>query len=211
MKPGEKTLSANIYVIPPCSECQRRKKKCRHEDASGFGPAGNNTPGSSPDPVRVGDYHPQSILTDLSAPPDGRKIPSSTSQRSSFRLTRNASSDASMEKRLTEWWNHHRCRPALNPLHEHQQRYLEHVGAFLVLPRSTTDALVTPYISVIDGLVPVLDGTQFLQDYSKGLVSNFLIRAVCLVTCKTEQTAPFLRLHDGDPVLEPLVFAQKLH
>lgn len=167
----------------------------------------------------MGDYHPESILTDLSATLDGTQASQpqlsspeteSPSLQTRFRLSQTAL-DSSFEQRQTEWWNHHRNRPASRSLPEYRRKYLEAAGAFLVLPKSTTDILIPTYVSVIDGLVPIVDGTQVLRDYNSGKASNILVRAICLITCKTEQAVPFLRLNDDDPVLEPLVFAQKLY
>ncbi|KAL4864772.1 hypothetical protein BDV12DRAFT_188663 [Aspergillus spectabilis] len=74
----------------------------------------------------------------------------------------------------------------------HYQKYLEEAGAFLDLPRSTTDALLSISNAVLDDLASVVDGATVLRDYSNGKCSPYLVRALCLVICKTKQAAPFL-------------------
>ncbi|OLN87434.1 hypothetical protein CCHL11_09093 [Colletotrichum chlorophyti] len=55
-----------------------------------------------------------------------------------------------------------------------------------------------------------MDGAAVYRDYSNGHYSKYLVRAICLVTCKARQATPFLRLNENGPVLEPLDFASKL-
>jgi hypothetical protein len=52
---------------------------------------------------------------------------------------------------------------------------------------------------------------KVLRDYFKGQASELLIQAICLVICKAEQAAPFLRISEGGPLLEPLAFARTLY
>ncbi len=86
--------------------------------------------------------------------------------------------------------------------HEHlaelQQSYLTSVGSFQVLPKATQDILVTTYIVCINGLLPILHSGNLLRQYSTGRASRFLIQAICLVACKTQQAVPYLRLSETD-------------
>jgi hypothetical protein len=52
---------------------------------------------------------------------------------------------------------------------------------------------------------------KVLRDYYSGQASEFLIQAICLVACKTEQAAPYLRISQNGPLLEPLSFARTLY
>ncbi|CCF39573.1 hypothetical protein CH063_00030 [Colletotrichum higginsianum] len=95
-------------------------------------------------------------------------------------------------------------------LSDHHRRYLEDEGAFLRLPKSTTDNLLPIYNTFLDELIPLLDGRAMFRDYSNGLASIYLVRAVCLVACKTRQAAPSLRLYDDGPNLSQARFAASL-
>jgi hypothetical protein len=106
------------------------------------------------------------------------------------------------------WYNKHR-RTALN-VSDHYQRYLEEVGAFLVLPTATTGGLLPIYLSLLDDLIPVVNGASILRDYSNGQASIYLIRAMCLVVCKSKQAASFLRLSEDGPLLQPMMFTSKI-
>jgi hypothetical protein len=119
-------------------------------------------------------------------------------------------SAAEKKHRQLLWYKRQRRRPMRPDLTEAHRRYLEEVGAFLQLPRSTTDALLPIYTSLLDDLIPVLDGAGALRDYSNGQASPYLVKAICLVACKTKQAAPHLRLSDDSALLEPLKFARKL-
>ncbi|CAG9948118.1 unnamed protein product [Clonostachys rosea f. rosea IK726] len=113
-------------------------------------------------------------------------------------------------KRQTIWYRRYKSRLGTPTLSEHQRAYLEEVGALLVLPKTTTDALLPLYISLLDDLIPVVDGSRVFRDLSNGEASTYLVRAMCLVICKTKQATPFLRLTDDGPLLEHRKFASKL-
>lgn len=55
-----------------------------------------------------------------------------------------------------------------------------------------------------------MKGPDIVRDHSNGRSSTYLVKAMCLAVCKEKQAAPFLRLRDGGPVMEPLQFAAKL-
>lgn len=99
--------------------------------------------------------------------------------------------------------------------HEHlaepQQSYLTSVGTFRVLPKATQDILVTTYIACINGLLPILNSRKLLRQYSTGRASKFLIQAICLTACKTEQAVPYLRLSETGPLLTPIQFARQVY
>ena len=96
-------------------------------------------------------------------------------------------------------------------LSEPQRTYLRSVGTFRVLPRPTQDVLVTTYISSINGLLPILESGKLLRQYSAGQASRFLIQAICLVACKTQQALPYLRLSENGPLLSPIQFARNIY
>ncbi|KAI9871696.1 MAG: hypothetical protein M1823_008371, partial [Watsoniomyces obsoletus] len=77
--------------------------------------------------------------------------------------------------------------------------------------KTTQTAMVATYIACIDSLLPILDGTNLLRDYTSGEASIFLIQAICLVTCKIPEVAQFLRLYEDGPLLDPIPFSRSLH
>lgn len=96
-------------------------------------------------------------------------------------------------------------------LSESQKSYLMSVGTFRALPKETQDILVTTYIACINGLLPILDSGKLLRQYSMGQASRFLIQAICLVACKTQQAVPYLRLSETGPLLAPIQFARQIY
>ncbi|KAI4685294.1 uncharacterized protein J4E84_006021 [Alternaria hordeiaustralica] len=122
-------------------------------------------------------------------------------------LTSSAAHEA--ERRL-KWYEQHKIRTTTPSLSESYRKYLEEEGAFASLPKTTTDALLPLYISTLNDLTPITDGAAVFRDHSNGQASIYLVRAICLVVCKTKHAAPFLRLTDFGPLLEPLEFASKL-
>lgn len=93
----------------------------------------------------------------------------------------------------------------------HQRSFLQSVGALRVLPKATQDVLVTTYVACIDPLLPIIDCKKLLQDYTNGEASPFLIQAICLVACKTEEAIPYLRLYEEGQLMEQIPFARALH
>ncbi|KAK1721432.1 uncharacterized protein BDZ83DRAFT_555222, partial [Colletotrichum acutatum] len=91
-----------------------------------------------------------------------------------------------------------------------QRRYLEEEGAFLELPKSTTDSLLSIYNVLLDDLIPVVDGAAIFRDYSNGQASVFLLRAVSLIACKFRQAAPFLRIREDGAIMDQRHFASEL-
>ncbi|KAF7180578.1 hypothetical protein CNMCM7691_009869 [Aspergillus felis] len=55
-----------------------------------------------------------------------------------------------------------------------------------------------------------MDGARVFRDYSNEWSSPYLVKAICLVTCKMMQAAPFLRMKADGPLMAPLEFASKL-
>jgi hypothetical protein len=108
------------------------------------------------------------------------------------------------------WYERHRRRTIAPKLSDSHRKYLEEAGAFLQLPQATTDALLPLYISLLDDLIPIVDGAAVFRDYSNGQSSIYLVRSMCLVVSKAQQAAPFLRLGEDEPLLEPLDFSQRL-
>lgn len=98
-------------------------------------------------------------------------------------------------------WKRDRIQDRPPSLSASYRRYLEEVGAFLILPSSTTDALLPMYNTLIDDLVPIVDGLRLLRAHSNGKASTYLLRAVCLISAKANQAGPFLRLVENEEVL----------
>ncbi|CAI0652365.1 unnamed protein product, partial [Colletotrichum noveboracense] len=117
---------------------------------------------------------------------------------------------AERTRRQIFWYRRQRRKASPPKLSEHHRRYLEDIGALLVLPKSTTEALLPIYTTVLNDLIPILDGNCVLRNHSNGQASNYLIRGICLVACKSKQAAPFLQLVEDGEVLNPLEFASKL-
>lgn len=78
------------------------------------------------------------------------------------------------------------------------------------LPAATVNCLLPIYNSILDDLLPIVDGAQVYRDYSNGQASMHLVKAICLVTAKSEQARPFLRIQEDGSLLPPLEFASKL-
>ena len=173
---------------------------------------------SSLGPSRVTIYNPESVLSDLSNLPEstsslgqrelGHKSPCSL--YTSAQESELASSQIERSQRELHWYKRIKKRAAPQPLSEPYRRYLEDIGALIELPRATTDALVPIYISVLDDLIPVVDGARVFRDYSNGQSSSYLVKAICLLACKTTEAAPFLRISIDGPLMKPLEFASKL-
>ncbi|KAL7780495.1 hypothetical protein CFE70_010518 [Pyrenophora teres f. teres 0-1] len=210
-----------------CTSCRSRKKKCYHVGRRNTARvertgrriqqerSSTTTRKSSPSPGRVSEYNPESILAALSE--DAEPGPSAqvlepnmtTSQPTPPAATPSFSTTYEAQRRLA-WYNKHKTRAAPPPLSEAHRRYLEDEGAFLILPKTTTDALLPLYISTLDDLTPITHGTSIFRSHSNNQASRYLVRAICLVICKTAHAIPFLRLTDPGPLLEPLDFASKL-
>lgn len=166
----------------------------------------------------MSDYNPESVLAELSSGPEPvasveqaepNPIPSHW-LRGFSQTTAESPTTAQRQQRQLSWYKRHRRRTRPTSLSEHQRAYLIEVGAFLELPKATVDALLPIYISLLDDLLPIVDGARVFRDYSNGQSSLYLVRAVCLVISKAKQAAPFLRLQQDGPVLAPLEFASKL-
>ncbi|RMZ66961.1 fungal specific transcription factor [Pyrenophora seminiperda CCB06] len=210
-----------------CLSCRSRKKRCYHTSgrnskklahADGIGiliqPDNSNTNArkSSPSPGRVSEYNPESILVALSedaVPEPGAQVLETALQPIPPAVVPSPSATYEEQRRLA-WYEKHKTRVAPRSLSEAHRRYLEDEGAFIVLPKTTTDALLPLYISLLDDLTPITNGASVFRDYSNGRASIYLVRAICLVVCKTVHAAPFLQLTESGPLLEPLDFASKL-
>ncbi|CAK7204895.1 hypothetical protein SEUCBS139899_007657 [Sporothrix eucalyptigena] len=195
--------------------------------------SGITTRDSSPKPGRSIDYIPEIALHNLSDGQQeqehnddtvsGNEAPANACSKCSPAAskgndkhspphpTKRRQSDVKRAQRqLAQFYRKHRPRNAPVILSDAHRRYLEEAGALLELPRTTADALLAIYVSLLDDLIPILDGASVFRSYSNGHTSIYLIRAICLVSCKTKQAAPFLRLHEDGPLLAPLDFASKL-
>jgi hypothetical protein len=212
-----------------CQKCRAAKKRCHHtfqrppgEQADTDG-AERVLPGLiHKEPIRfVGDLNPESILTDLSSRSKGHQRISrvGTWVEQSRDLQDGLQAEdlgpplpqKSGEKTPLNVEKYGRVEGGRRTLTGHQRNYLQAVGAFRVLPKTTQDVLVTTFISCFDGLLPIFNGIKILKDYTEGKCSIFLLQAICLVTCKTEEAGPYLRLYEDGPLLDPIPFARSLH
>ncbi|KAJ5113994.1 hypothetical protein N7456_002528 [Penicillium angulare] len=218
-----------------CDDCQRRKKRCDHLNSSSknFQPHPNQLPSNStapsdwdylanhgtttaglcssrqsPEPSRVGDYHPESILTELSASPAELNAQRQPADDAPNPITSHSNIKS---LRQNQRWQYDSMRLTSVPISSHLKAYLAETGAFRTLPRSTQDGLVTTYITSIDCLVPILDGSDVLRKYSNQKLSPLLINAMCLLACKAGPAAPYLRLTEKGSLLKPPEFAKTLY
>ncbi|KAG9793276.1 hypothetical protein ABEF93_005144 [Exophiala dermatitidis] len=210
-----------------CPKCRAAKKRCHHTfqrppeqqaDSAGLDRVLPNL--THKEPIRfVGDTNPESILTDLSSRPNGEtrisRVGTWVQQPRTLQDELPAEDlgpqPKSGDKTPVNVEKYGKSEGGRRTLTGHQRNYLQAVGAFRVLPKATQDALITTYIACLDGLLPILDGVKLLKDYTDGRCSIFLIQAICLVTCKTQEAAPYLRLYDNGPLLDPIPFARSLH
>lgn len=229
-----------IFLSLPCHNCRARKKRCYHLDkadqveksdkakkhgrtedverAAVEPHSETNTRESSLGPSRVTIYNPESVLNELSKSPQSasgveQRQTDPTHSRPQHIQTQEAgqfSSQTEWAQRQLHWYKRQKRRAAPPKLSDHHRRYLEDVGALLELPPATTDGLLPIYLSVLDDLIPIVDGARVFRDYSNEQSSPYLVRAMCLVTCKTMQAVPFLRMTSDGPLMEPLGFASKL-
>ena len=213
-----------------CPACRARKKRCYHLEDHGTKRKERvyravksvqrphpevDTRESDPSPGRVSEYNPESVLAALSedAEPgtsDLAQIPHPVTSRPTPKAIAPSSSVAYEARRRLVWYKQHKIRAAPPNLSKSYRRYLQEEGAFTALPKTTTDGLLPLYNSTLDDLAPITDGASVFRDHSNGQASIHLVKAMCLVACKTKQAAPFLRLTDSGPLLEPLEFASKL-
>ncbi|KAK5234413.1 hypothetical protein LTR47_004446 [Exophiala xenobiotica] len=210
-----------------CTKCRAAKKRCHHTfqrppeqqaDSDGLDRVLPNL--THKEPIRfVGDTNPESILTDLSSRAKGATrisrvgtwVEQSRHPQDDFPPEDLGPPARSCNKTPINVEKYGKFEGGRRVLTGHQRNYLQAVGAFRVLPKATQDALITTYISCLDGLLPILHGPKLLRDWTEGRCSIFLIQAICLVTCKTEEAAPYLRLYDDGPLLDPIPFARSLH
>jgi hypothetical protein len=217
-------------AVAACSTCRSRKRRCYHSEDGGIQkkenkpmtgkPAQSHLPcidtrESTPHPSRVSEYNPESVLAALSEDTEPVTCTSGqTTQPTRSVITSQipvpTSSTAYEARRRLTWYKQHKVRATEANISESYQKYLEEEGAFISLPKTTTDCLLPLYISTLNDLIPITDGAAVFRDHSNGQASIYLVRAICLVVCKTKQAAPFLRLTDSGPLLEPLDFASKL-
>jgi Fungal specific transcription factor domain len=176
------------------------------------------------EPVRfVGDLNPESILTDLSSRAKGSgrvisrigtwmeqsKAPPVDAQLSiQYAEPPPTKNGVKLPVNVEKYGKGDGGRRTLTT---HHRNYLQAVGAFRVLPKTTQTAMVATYIACIDSLLPILNGSNLLRDYTSGEASIFLIQAICLVTCKIPEVAQFLRLYEDGPLLDPIPFSRSLH
>lgn len=93
----------------------------------------------------------------------------------------------------------------------YRRKYLCAVGVFDTLPQSTQECLVTIYFSKVHPILPLIEKTSFMHSFSEGTVSPHLVKSICLVACKDERAANYLRLSEDAPALNPRLFATKVY
>jgi hypothetical protein len=213
--------------LKACPPCRTRKKKCYHVDQPRR--RALNSEQSELDceeleetgrersfsPGRVSEYNPQAVLADLSKPLAERmeRIEEPDSSRGHPEVVGgelDLSSPAGRSRRQLIWYKRHKRQAQTPTLSESHRRYLEDEGAFLDLPKTTTEALLPIYIALLDDLTPVVDGSRVVREYSNGQASVYLVRAMCMAVCKARQALPFLRITESGPLLEPCKFSDKV-
>lgn len=179
------------------------------------------------EPVKfVGDLNPESVLTDLTTRQKGSPkynrigvwVEQSRFEQEQFRRQQeNAARNGSLidtdpaAKKAAATQRYAKVERGRRTLTGHQKNYLQSVGALRVLPKITQDVLVTTYVACIDPLLPIIDCNKLLQDYKNGTSSNFLVLAMCMVACKTEEAVPYLKLYEEGSLMDPIPFARALH
>lgn len=202
-----------------------RKKRCHHQLAPKHDQRSLKTQPyassvatrhSSPSLGRVSEYSPESVLEELSeASPPEISTGVITSEREHATLGPPLSIQQSLctsqrTRRQLAWYKKQKYGTLRSDISSHERGYLEESGAFLKLPRSTVSSLLSIYISCLNDLIPLVDGIALLHNSSNRRTSDYLVRAICLVTCKEKQALPFLQLVANGPVLIPLLFARQL-
>ncbi|KKY25374.1 putative fungal specific transcription [Phaeomoniella chlamydospora] len=177
-------------------------------DETLFSPNDTSSPDTRPERRFISDLVPESYLVaETESPNNGGRlshvgvfIEENSTGRSYDDIRRIGSPDTNIQK-------------SGNAIHTRRKlnRYLEAVGAFRVLPNSTHGPLVNIYISLVQPLLPILDLEEFHGVKSNTTASRLLINAICLVACKAEGAAGFLRLEDGGPLLSGRDFASEIY
>ncbi|CAK7213484.1 hypothetical protein SCUCBS95973_001809 [Sporothrix curviconia] len=167
-----------------------------HDEPVSYNEEAQPRPGSKESPDNSNNSNNNSARSRKRAPPHPTKRRLSDVKRA--------------QRQLAQFYRKHRPRNAPVILSDAHRNYLDEAGALLELPRTTADALLAIYVSLLDDLIPIVDGASVFRRHSNGQTSIYLIRAICLVACKTKQAAPFLRLYENGPVLAPLDFAARL-
>ncbi|KAK5946584.1 hypothetical protein PMZ80_000727 [Knufia obscura] len=217
-----------------CASCQKRKKRCSHTFTKSTDQQAEKDSAekvlpqlSHKEPVKfVGDLNPESVLTELTqrskdSPRYSRigvwveqsRLEQEQYRRQQEAAARNGNSgetEAGLKKQAAVQ-RYSKIERGRRTLTGHQKNYLQAVGALRVLPKATQDALITTYVACIDPLLPVIDCKKLLQDYTNAEASVFLVQAICLVTCKTQEAIPYLRLYEDGPLMDAIPFARALH
>ena len=216
-----------------CASCQKRKKRCSHTFTKNTDQQAEKETAEKvlpqlihKEPIKfVGDLNPESVLAELTEskePPRYNRIgvwvEQSRFEQEQYRRQQEAAArngrvgeaetDAKKQAAVQRYSKVERGRRTLTG---HQKNYLQAVGALRVLPKATQDALVTTYVACIDPLLPIIDCKRLLQEYTNGEASVFLIQAICLVACKTEEAIPYLKLYEDGPLMDAIPFARALH
>ncbi|KAK2592771.1 hypothetical protein QQS21_009514 [Conoideocrella luteorostrata] len=177
----------------------------------------------SNEPIPVGDYHVESILTELvsESPEDtssraatqdaGEPFKSSITQLVGRRNNMSRCCSKTIERFATRWAFDISLKPKTWVLEHYHSHMQPRAPKPMALPKETQDALITTYISNLDALVPIFDGSLFLREYVQGSASPHMVKAICLTACKIKQAAPYLRLTDNGPVLTQSDFASLIY
>ncbi|VUC26003.1 unnamed protein product, partial [Clonostachys rosea] len=178
---------------------------------------------SSNEPIRVGDYHAESLLAELVAesPEDTASRPATQDAREPFKSSvtqlvgrmnnRSRCCAETIERHSARWAFDLSLKPRTWVVEHYQGRMRAGDTEAVALPKETQDALITTYISNLDALIPIFDGSLFLREYVLGSASPYMVKAICLTACKIKQAAPYLRLTEGGLVLTPRVFSKAIY
>jgi len=183
-------------VARACATCQKRKKRCQHVFKDQESTDDSAVPVlAHKEPIRfVGDLNPESVLRDLSSRRRGEPrecdvgvfVDPALQAETNGVQRATSSHELNGRKPSVIVDRHGKIDRGFRTLSIPEKTYLQSVGAFRKLPKTTEDALITTFFSCVDGIFPILDGAQFLHDYAAipRRVSHFLILAMCLITCK---------------------------
>ncbi|KAL3469452.1 hypothetical protein BJX99DRAFT_251973 [Aspergillus californicus] len=188
-------------ALRACPGCQKRKKRCRH-----LGPEVSNsgqelTAGLFDAPRKSARTGLSSRSPEVTPPTEDRSI----GMRSSLLTLRkislierfiNAPDGTHLRDRVGLWIN--------TPVSQRLEKGgVEIPDTFSLQAEnfSKYNHLLAIYFSTVNRILPLVDHESFNLDRSKGELSVFLERAICLVAAKDKAAVPHLRLATDGPLL----------
>ncbi|KAL6235406.1 hypothetical protein BDW75DRAFT_209761 [Aspergillus navahoensis] len=220
-------------ALRACPTCRRRKKRCCHivaesSDTSVFETRRTNSP-SCPSGDSAAVAGVDKLRHSLSSSPGILQIErfvGDLNPEAAIREKVDALNGALHRDRVGLWISDHGVnsngssnatsvgaaapgtQPAASLLY---RRYLSALKACDRLPRSTTEPLAAIYFSRVNHILPLVDHELFGAESTKGTVSVFLERAICLVAAKDKTASPHLRLTAGGALINPRKFCSEVY